>query len=46
MANLSYITPIEYLKEKNGKTLYDVAIRAVDRLGNESDYMAKAVQVK
>jgi len=33
-------------KQKNGKTLYDVAIRAVDRLGNESDYMAKAVQVK
>ena len=33
-------------KKKDGKTLYDVAVRAVDRLGNESDYMAKAVQVK
>lgn len=33
-------------KQKDGKTLYDVAVRAVDRLGNESDYIAKAVQGK
>lgn len=32
-------------KLKNGKQLYDVAIRAIDRLGNESPYMAKAVKV-
>ena len=40
------ITAKELIKQKNGKTLYDVAIRAVDRLGNESPYIAKAVQVK
>jgi len=30
-------------KFKNGKTLNAVAIKAIDRLGNESDYMAKKV---
>lgn len=33
-------------RKKDGKTLYDVAVLAVDRLGNESPYIAKAVQGK
>jgi len=33
-------------KKKEGKTLYDVAVKAVDRLGNESPYIAKPVQAK
>lgn len=33
-------------KRKNGNTLYDVAVVAVDRLGNLSPYIAKAVQAK
>lgn len=40
------ISSKELNKQKEGKTLYDVAVRAVDRLGNESDYSAKAVQAK
>lgn len=36
----------EFPRYKNGKTLYDVAVKAVDRLGNESDYIAKRVAVK
>lgn len=40
------ITSKELPKKKDGKTLYDVAVVAVDRLGNESPYMAKAVQAK
>ncbi len=31
-------------KFKNGKKLNAVAIKAIDRLGNESDYMAKKVK--
>ncbi|WP_144282717.1 glycoside hydrolase family 10 protein [Chryseobacterium echinoideorum] len=34
----------EIPKLKNGKTLNAVAIKAIDRLGNESDYMAKRVK--
>jgi len=34
----------EIPKIKNGKMLNAVAIKAVDRLGNESDYMAKKVK--
>jgi uncharacterized lipoprotein YddW (UPF0748 family) len=30
-------------KTKNGKTLKTIAIKAIDRLGNESDYFAKKV---
>ncbi len=32
------------VRTKNGKNLYDVAVVAIDRLGNESPYIAKAVQ--
>ncbi|WP_246032812.1 glycoside hydrolase family 10 protein [Sphingobacterium yanglingense] len=38
------VTSLELPKQKDGKTLYDVAVRAVDRLGNESAYIAKSVQ--
>lgn len=31
-------------RKKEGKNLYDVAVMAVDRLGNESDYIAKSVK--
>ncbi|MCY0968153.1 glycoside hydrolase family 10 protein [Chryseobacterium wangxinyae] len=34
----------EIAKTKNGKTLTAIAIKAIDRLGNESDYMAKKVK--
>lgn len=34
----------EIPKSKNGKTLTAIAIKSVDRLGNESDYMAKPVK--
>ena len=37
-------TSIEFSKEKDGKKLYDVAVKAVDRLGKESHYMAKSVK--
>jgi len=40
------ITSKELPRMKNNKTLYDVAVRGVDRLGNESDYIAKRVQRK
>lgn len=38
------VTSLELPKQKDGQTLYDVAIKAIDRLGNESDYFAKSVQ--
>lgn len=38
------LTSLELPKQKDGKTLYDVAVRAIDRLGNESEYIAKSVQ--
>ncbi|SKB67539.1 Uncharacterized lipoprotein YddW, UPF0748 family [Sphingobacterium nematocida] len=38
------ITSLELPRQKDGKTLYDVAVRAIDRLGNESEYIAKSVQ--
>ncbi|ERJ57841.1 glycoside hydrolase family 10 protein [Sphingobacterium paucimobilis] len=38
------VTSLELPKQKDGKTLYDVAVRAIDRLGNESEYIAKSVQ--
>ena len=31
-------------KFKDGKTLNAIAIKAIDRLGNESDYIAKKVK--
>lgn len=34
----------EIPKSKDGKTLTAVAVKAVDRLGNESEYMAKKIQ--
>ena len=34
----------ELVRSKDGKSLYDVAVVAIDRLGNESPYLAKAVQ--
>lgn len=40
------ITSLQLPRQKEGKTLYDVAVRAVDRLGNESEYIAKSVQKK
>ena len=33
-----------YPKTKNGKTLNTIAIKSVDRLGNESDYLAKKIK--
>lgn len=41
-----HISAKEIPKQKDGKALYDVAVRAVDRLGNESDYIAKAVKAR
>lgn len=38
------LTSLELPRQKDGKTLYDVAVRAIDRLGNESEYIAKSVQ--
>ena len=40
LENLSKDIP----KYKDGKILNAVAIRAIDRLGNESDYMAKKIK--
>lgn len=40
------VTSLELPRQKDGKTLYDVAVRAIDRLGNESPYIAKSVQKK
>jgi len=34
----------EIPKFKDGKTLNAVAIKAIDRLGNESEYMAKKIK--
>lgn len=34
----------DIIKNKNGKTLNAIAIKAIDRLGNESDYMAKKIK--
>lgn len=34
----------ELMKSKNGKSLNAVAIKAIDRLGNESDYSAKKIK--
>ncbi|KQS88807.1 family 10 glycosylhydrolase [Chryseobacterium sp. Leaf394] len=42
LENLSQQIP----KTKNGKILNAVAIKAIDRLGNESDYFAKAIGKK
>lgn len=38
------VTSLELPRQKDGKTLYDVAVVAIDRLGNESPYIAKSVQ--
>lgn len=38
------ISKIQLPKSKNGKTLNIIAIQAVDRLGNESEYNAKQVK--
>ena len=35
---------VEIPKSKDGKILNAVAIKAIDRLGNESDYTAKKVK--
>lgn len=40
------ITSWELPIQREGKMLYDVAVRAIDRLGNESEYIAKRVQKK
>jgi predicted Zn-dependent protease len=34
----------EIPKYKEGKTLNAVAVKAIDRLGNESDYLAKKIK--
>lgn len=39
----SYESTADLLLYKNGKKLNTVAIKAVDRLGNESDYVAKKI---
>ena len=38
------ITKLSIGKTKDGKILNAVAIKSIDRLGNESDYMAKKVK--
>lgn len=40
------ISSMELPKQKDGKNLYDVAVKAIDRLGNESDYIARRVLSK
>ncbi|WP_140937123.1 glycoside hydrolase family 10 protein [Sphingobacterium lumbrici] len=39
------ITAMEFGKSKNGKNLNAVAVQAIDRLGNESEYIAKSVKL-